>query len=123
MFFIAYLCKSGTCVVVAFSVLISDLNISVWPRISHFCVILCLVALIINTYIKNNLQMFGIYHFMFSLCVCTSLEFYLSFVLMCIVTLISIYYYRETMGKRYYLSFGWCYNTPCIAYNIPISVK
>lgn len=94
--------------VVAFSVLISDLNISVWPRISHFCVILCLVALIINTYIKKTTYKCLVFTILCLACAYARPEFYLSFVLMCIVTLISIYYYKETMGKKdiIYLSVG-----------------
>jgi hypothetical protein len=44
---------------ISFSVLVSDLNVSVWPRISHFCIVLCLVALIIITFIKNNIYKFS----------------------------------------------------------------
>ena len=36
---------------IAFCVLVSDLNVSVWPRISHFCIVFCLVAPVSYTHL------------------------------------------------------------------------
>ena len=36
---------------ISFSVLVSELNVSVWPRISHFCIVLSLFTLIFITFL------------------------------------------------------------------------
>lgn len=85
---------------ISFSVLVSDLNVSVWPRISHFCIVLCLVELIITTFIKNNIYKFLVFTL---LCLINSYarpEFYLSFIALTFCTIICIVYNKKTIVKK-----------------------
>lgn len=90
---------------ISYSVLVSDLNISVWPRISHFCLVLCLLSLILITYLKNNIYKCLVFTL---LCLINSYarpEFYLSFLAMSLVTIICIIYNRSSLLKKDYLWF------------------
>jgi len=91
---------------IAFSVLVSDLNISVWPRISHFCMVLFLLALIAVSYLRSTVYKCLVFTLLCLLCSYARPEFYLSFVLMCVVTLISILYNRSLLGRRDILIFS-----------------
>jgi hypothetical protein len=91
---------------ISFSVLISELNISVWPRISHFCIALCLLIMIVITFIKNNIYKFLVFAL---LCLISSYarpEFYLSFLLAIIASLVCIFYNRRTLAPKDYLLFA-----------------
>ena len=85
---------------ISFSVLVSDLNISVWPRISHFCIMLCLLALILISFLKNNIYKCLVFTLLCLLNAYARPEFYLSFLLMVFVTLICIYYNKATLAKE-----------------------
>lgn len=85
---------------IAFSVLVCDLNISVWPRISHFCIALCLIALIIISYLKNNIYKCLIFTLLCLINAYARPEFYLSFLLMVFVTLVCIYYNKATISRK-----------------------
>lgn len=84
----------------SFCVLISNLNVEVWPRISHFCLIIFLIALIISTYLKKN--SYKCITITLSCLVCTYArpEFYVSFLLMLSVTLFTIYLERKSSTKN-----------------------
>nr|MBP8192247.1 hypothetical protein [Chitinophagales bacterium] len=81
-------------------VLVSDLNISVWPRISHFCIVLCLIALIIISFLRNNIYKCLVFMVMCLINAYARPEFYLSFVIMVIVTLICIYYNKSVLTRK-----------------------
>ena len=85
---------------ISFCVLVSDLNISVWPRISHFCIVLCLIALIIISFLKNNIYKCLVFTIMCLINAYARPEFYLSFVIMVIVTLICIYYNKSVLTRK-----------------------
>lgn len=85
---------------IAFSVLVSDLNISVWPRISHFCVVLCLLALILVSFIRSNTYKCLIFTIVCLINSYARPEFYLSFLLMAIVTVVSVLLHRKSLTKR-----------------------
>lgn len=85
---------------IAFSVLICDLNISVWPRISHFCIALCLIALIIISYLKNNIYKCIVFMLLCLINAYARPEFYLSFLLMVFVTLVCIYYNKKILTRK-----------------------
>jgi hypothetical protein len=90
---------------VSFSVLISELNISVWPRISHFCIVLFLLFLIIITFIRNNIYKFLVFAL---LCLISSYarpEFYISFLLAMAASFVSIAYNRKHLVRKDYLLF------------------
>ncbi len=85
---------------ISFCVLVSDLNISVWPRISHFCIVLCLIALIIISFLKNNIYKCLVFTVMCLINAYARPEFYLSFVIMVVVTLICIYYNKSALTRK-----------------------
>ncbi|MBK9794321.1 MAG: hypothetical protein IPP60_14810 [Sphingobacteriales bacterium] len=85
---------------ISFCVLVSDLNISVWPRISHFCIVLCLIALIIISFLKNNIYKCLVFTIMCLINAYARPEFYLSFVIMVIVTFICIYYNKSVLTRK-----------------------
>ena len=85
---------------ISFCVLVSDLNISVWPRISHFCIVLCLIALIIISFLRNNIYKCLVFTAMCLMNAYARPEFYLSFVIMVIVTLICIYYNKSVLTRK-----------------------
>jgi hypothetical protein len=85
---------------IAFCVLVSDLNVSVWPRISHFCIVFCLVALIAISYIRNNIYKCLVFTIVCLINAYARPEFYLSFVLMVMVTLVSIYYNKAFLTRK-----------------------
>lgn len=85
---------------ISFSVLISDLNISVWPRISHFCIMLCLAALIIISYLKNNLYRCMVFTIACLINSYARPEFYLSFVLMAFITAASAFFNRTSITRK-----------------------
>jgi hypothetical protein len=85
---------------ISFCVLVSDLNISVWPRISHFCIVLCLIALIIISFLRNNIYKCLVFMVMCLINAYARPEFYLSFVIMVIVTLICIYYNKSVLTRK-----------------------
>lgn len=85
---------------ISFCVLVSDLNISVWPRISHFCIVLCLLALIIISFLRNNIYKCLVFTIMCLMNAYARPEFYLSFVIMVIVTLICIYYNKSILSRK-----------------------
>lgn len=87
---------------VGFCVLISELNISVWPRVSHFCIIICLIALLIITYLRNNIYKSLIFTTACLINAYARPEFYLSFVLMIIVSVLFIYFKRKSITKKDY---------------------
>ncbi len=91
---------------ISFCVLVSDLNISVWPRISHFCVAFGLIALIIISYLRNNIYKCLVFTIFCLINAYARPEFYLSFVLMVIVTIICIFYNKSTLVKRDILWFS-----------------
>lgn len=91
---------------IAFSVLVSDLNISVWPRISHFCIVWCLLALILISFFRNNLYKYLVFT---TVCLINSYarpEFYLSFLIMTAVTALLIFFERKSLQKKEVLSIG-----------------
>ena len=85
---------------ISFCVLVSDLNISVWPRISHFCIVLCLIALIIISFLRNNIYKCLVFMVMCLINAYARPEFYLSFVIMVIVTFICIYYNKSVLTRK-----------------------
>ena len=85
---------------ISFCVLVSDLNISVWPRISHFCIVLCLIALIIISFLKNNIYKCLVFTIMCLINAYARPEFYLSFVIMVVVTFICIYYNKSVLTRK-----------------------
>lgn len=90
---------------VSFSVLISEINISVWPRISHFCIMLFLLFLILITFIRSNIYKFLTFAL---LCLISSYarpEFYISFLLAMFASFVSIYYNRNQIVQRDYVVF------------------
>ncbi|MCB0507257.1 MAG: hypothetical protein KDD21_03040 [Bacteroidetes bacterium] len=92
---------------ITFSVLISNLNVTVWPRISHFCVVLCLLGLVIATYLKNNIYKCIVFTIV---CLCNAYarpEFYLAFVLMVMLTIVCIYFNEATLSKKDNSIFGF----------------
>ncbi|MDB5228512.1 MAG: hypothetical protein JWN78_2705 [Bacteroidota bacterium] len=91
---------------ISFSVLISELNVSVWPRISHFCIVLCLLFLIIITFIRNNIYKFSVFALMCLINSYARPEFYVSFLLAMIASLICIFYNRKTLSKKDFLFFA-----------------
>ena len=91
---------SAFALLIAFSILVSDLNVSVWPRISHFCIVLCLIVLIIITYLKNTTYKFLLFTTMCLVVAYARPEFYLSFVLSFFATICCIYYNRKTFTKK-----------------------
>lgn len=85
---------------ISFSVLVSDLNISVWPRISHFCIVLCLFALILISFLKNNIYKCLVFTVLCLINAYARPEFYLSFLLMVIITLACIYYNKTILVRK-----------------------
>lgn len=85
---------------IAFSVLVSDFNISVWPRISHFCVILSLLVLIYISYLRNILYKCLAFTVLCLVCSYARPEFYLSFVLMCIITIACFIFLKSTITSK-----------------------
>ena len=92
----------------AFSVLVSDLNISVWPRISHFCIVLTLLALIWISYLKNVIYKCLVFTMLCLICSYARPEFYLSFILMLIVSFACIYSNRKSLKHRQVGIFIFC---------------
>lgn len=85
---------------ISFSVLVSDLNVSVWPRISHFCIVLCLIALIIISFLRNNVYKCLVFTILCLLNAYARPEFYLSFVLMVFITLICMAFNKSTLTRK-----------------------
>lgn len=88
---------------IAFSILVSDLNIAVWPRISHFCIALLLFALIIITFIRQTAYKYLVFAVF---CLITSYarpEFYISFLLTITITALSFIYNRDKLRRNDYL--------------------
>ena len=91
---------------ISFSVLISELNVSVWPRISHFCIVLCLLFLILITFLRNNIYKFLAFALMCLINSYARPEFYVSFLLAMIASVICIFYNRKTLRKKDFLLFA-----------------
>ncbi len=91
--------------IIAFSVLISELNISVWPRISHFCIALCLLFLIIISFLKSNVYKFLTFTLLCLLCSYARPEFYISFLLSLFASILCITYQRKQLHKSDYALF------------------
>lgn len=90
---------------VSFSILISDLNIAVWPRISHFCIALLLFFLIIITYIRQLTYKFLVFSLFCLIASYARPEFYISFLLTIIAAFISFLYNRNNFSSKDYLRF------------------
>ncbi len=88
---------------VAFSILVSDLNIAVWPRISHFCIALLLFSLIIITYIKQTTYKFLAFAIFCLIASYARPEFYISFLLTIAATVISVVYQKKKLSRNDYL--------------------
>ena len=85
---------------ISFSVLVSDFNVSVWPRISHFCIVICLLSLILISFLKNNLFKFIVFTVMCLINSYARPEFYLSFIMVSFCTVIYIYFNRNNITKK-----------------------
>lgn len=91
---------------ISFSVLVSNLNVSVWPRISHFCVVLCLMAFILISFLKNNLYKCLVFTIACLINAYARPEFYLAFVLMVGVSISCLYFNRLTIARKDYVLIG-----------------
>lgn len=90
---------------ITFSVLVSNLNVSVWPRISHFCVALSLFTLIIVSFLHNKIYKCYVFTIACLMCAYARPEFYLTFALMMLVTLVCIYFNRQQFVKKEWILF------------------
>lgn len=92
---------------ISFCILVSDLNVSVWPRVSHFCLMICLISLIISSYIKPVYYKCIAFTIACLLCAYARPEFYLSFMIMLLVSLATLYVNKQFLSKNdfYILSF------------------
>lgn len=85
---------------ISYCVLISVTNVSVWPRISNFCIILCLLSLLWITFTRNNVYRFSIFAVTCLVCSYARPEFYISFLLTAGASVICILLNRKTLAKK-----------------------
>lgn len=89
----------------SFCILVSNLNIEVWPRISHFCLIIISVAFIIATFLKNNIYKCLVVTLACLVCTYARPEFYVAFLLMVVITILTMYYNRKSIKKKDFYTF------------------
>ncbi len=89
---------------ISYCVLVSEANISVWPRISQFCMIILLSGLILSTYFKNKFYKLLLLTLVTLLCSYARPEFYLAFILLLFITILSGFYQPITFNKK---TTGW----------------
>lgn len=85
---------------ISYCILVSDLNISIWPRVSHFCLILLLLGLIFTTFIQNKTIKLLILAIVCLLCSYARPEFYLSFLLFVFLIVFSLFYFRKRLNTK-----------------------
>jgi hypothetical protein len=71
----------------------SFINMPVWPRISHFCIIVIVNGLIVAKFFTSTFLKFIIYSFVFLICAYARPELYLLFML-CFVVCVSLFFYK-----------------------------
>ena len=89
---------------ISYCVLVSEANISVWPRVSQFCIILLLSGLILSTYFKNKFYKLLLLTLVTLLCSYARPEFYLAFILLLFITILLGFYQPITFNKK---TTGW----------------
>lgn len=89
---------------ISYCVLVSEANISVWPRVSQFCIILLLSGLILSTYFKNKFYQLLLLTLVTFLCSYARPEFYLAFILLLFITILLGFYQPITFNKK---TTGW----------------
>ena len=87
---------------VSFSVLVSDLNVSVWPRISHFCIMLLLAFLVVITYFKKATHRLLLFALVCLIISYARPEFYLSFLGTIALLLLALWCHRKQLNGRDY---------------------
>lgn len=85
---------------VSYCILISVTNVSVWPRISNFCIIICLISLLIISTFKRAVFKFAFFAITCLLCSYARPEFYISFLLLALATVISTFINRNNLSKK-----------------------
>lgn len=91
---------------IAFSILISNLNVAVWPRISHFCIVLLLFFLILLTFIKSKKYKFLLFALLCLIVSYARPEFYLAYLLVMFASAIVVYYNKERLSNKDYIAFA-----------------
>lgn len=84
----------------SFCLLVSNLNIEVWPRVSHFCLIIITIAFIFATFLNNNIYKCLVITLACLICTYARPEFYVAFLLMLVITILTIYYNRKSIKKK-----------------------
>ncbi len=84
----------------------SYINLPVWPRVSHFCVIVLLTGIIVAKYKKTLLPKLIWISFSFLICAYARPELFIAFLISFVLVLIIAFYFRKEHSMEEWIIFG-----------------